>query len=238
MPEPYTPIRSVGIIMDGNRRWAKSRGLPVFSGHQKGVEALKKLFDEYPRLKNEYGLAAISLYAFSTENWDRAQEELGFLMQLFEKALGDLLESFSKDETPEKKVRIRIIGQRERFSTKLQKIMRELEEKTATYEAGDVYIALSYGGRSEILGAVNSLLSEGVSEVSEKDFAGRLWTRGMPDPDIIIRTGGAKRLSNFLPWQSVYSELFFTDTLWPDFAVKELEAIFKEFQSRERRHGR
>lgn len=231
------PIRSIGIILDGNRRWAKERSLPSFEGHRQGYETLKRLWEGFPRLKEKYGLEYITLYAFSTENWKRSGQEIEFLMQLFGRAFQEILRSLSEDMPEEKQVRIRIAGQKERFSPKLQELIREVEDKTKDFKAGTVCIALSYGGRAEILQAVSSLMKDGVHEVTEEEMEKRLWTSGMPDPDLIIRTSGEMRLSNFLPWQGVYSELFFTNTYWPAFSIEELEKIFGEFEERNRRHG-
>jgi undecaprenyl diphosphate synthase len=231
------PIRSIGIILDGNRRWAKARGLPSFEGHRQGYETLKRLWEEFPRLKKAYGLEYITLYAFSTENWKRSAPEVEFLMQLFGTAFQEILSSLLKGLPEEKQVRIRIAGQKDRFSPQLQELIKEVEEKTKDFKAGTICIGLSYGGRAEILNAVSSLLKDGVQEVTEEEIGKRLWTAGIPEPDLIIRTSGEMRLSNFLPWQGVYSELFFTNTLWPDFSVTELEKIFEEFRERDRRHG-
>jgi len=230
------PIRSIGIILDGNRRWAKARGLPSFEGHRQGYETLKKLSDEFPRLKKTYGLEFITLYAFSTENWQRSADEVEFLMQIFGRAFQEMLETLSKKVPEEKQVRFIVAGQKERFSPALQKLIRDVEEKTKDFTAGTVCLGLSYGGRAEITQAVSSLMKDG-AEATEEEIGKRLWTAGIPDPDLIIRTSGEMRLSNFLPWQGVYSELFFTDTFWPDFSVSELEKIFAEFQERNRRHG-
>lgn len=232
------PIRSIGIIMDGNRRWTKARGLPAFEGHRAGLDTIKKLWNDLPRLHDAYGLECVALYALSTENWNRSPEEISFLMRIFESAFSELLEGLASANIPkEKRFRIKIAGQKERFPEKIQALIAEAEAKTADFSQGTVFICLSYGGRPEILHVVSELVAEGEREITEETFAKHLWTAGMPDPDIIIRTGGEKRLSNFLTWQSVYSELFFTDTLWPDFSSEELEKIFKEFQGRERRKG-
>ena len=230
------PIRSIGIIMDGNRRWAKARGLPPFEGHRQGYETLKKLSDAFPRLRETHGLEYVTLYAFSTENWKRHAEEVEFLMRIFEGALRENLDSISRGMPEEKRLRIRVAGQKERFSPKLQALIQEIEEKTKDFKAGTVCFALSYGGRAEMLNAAATLAAKG-EPLTEENFSNALWTAGIPDPDIIIRTSGEKRLSNFLPWQSVYSELFFPETLWPDFSAEELERIFEEFYARERRHG-
>jgi len=230
-------VRSIGIIMDGNRRFAKARGLPSFEGHRQGYETLKKLADEFPRLKKTYGLEYITLYAFSTENWNRSKEEVEFLMQLFAGALREMIDSLTKGIPEEKQVRLRIAGQRERFSPELRALIEEVEEKTKEFKAGTLCIALSYGGRAEILHAAKAVTESGM-EMTEENFGKYLWTEGIPDPDLIIRTSGEERLSGFLPWQSVYSELFFTETLWPDFTVSELETIFAEYDARDRRIGK
>lgn len=232
------PIRSIGIIMDGNRRYAKEKGLPSFAGHQAGFETLKKLHEDLPRLHDEYGLEYITLYAFSTENWNRSQEEIGFLMQLFQRGISEILKSFSSSTDAARSVRIRVIGERERLPEELQTLIKEVEEKTVEHTLCTVTFAMSYGGRSEILDAVSSCIKDGVKVVTEEEFEKRLWTTGIPDPDLIIRTSGEYRLSNFLPWQGVYSELFFTDTYWPNFSIAELERIFTEFEARDRRKGK
>ncbi|MDE2079153.1 MAG: di-trans,poly-cis-decaprenylcistransferase [Patescibacteria group bacterium] len=228
-------IRSVGIIMDGNRRWARERGLPTLEGHRKGLEALRALAKDFPVLHKKYGLTHAYLFAFSTENWQRKAEEVAYLMELFGAGLSEIIATTGED--PATAIRVKIIGERERFSPRLQKLMREAEEKTAHHRGGTAVFCLSYGGRAEIVDAINRCIAEGVP-VDEQSFSNRLWTGGMPDPDLIIRTSGEERLSGFLPWQGVYSELFFTKTYWPDFTTTELENIFAEYAERERRHGK
>jgi undecaprenyl diphosphate synthase len=233
-----TPIRSVGIILDGNRRWAKAKGVPSLEGHRAGFEALKKLATHAPHLQKKYGLEYVTLYAFSTENWNRATEEVGYLMALFEEALSFVLEEGIRngEKNPAHAVRLKVIGQRERFSEKIQNLITEAEERTKNFNGITAVLALSYGGRAEILHAVEKMQQGNVS-ATEENFTNTLWTAGILDPDIIIRTGGEQRLSNFLPWQSVYAELFFPEVLWPDFTVAHLEKIFEEYYARERRHG-
>lgn len=221
--------RSVGVIMDGNRRWAKERNLPTFDGHKKGLEKLYELAE----WMEGAGIEEVILYAFSTENWNRAPEEVSYLMGLFEHAFKKELSRFV-----EKGVRLRFIGSRERVSSHLQRIMNEAEEKTRTGEKGTLVIAFSYGGRAEIVSAVNRLLKEGKTIVDEAGFKEVMWSADLLDPDLIIRTGGEQRLSNFLPWQSVYSELFFTNTKWPDFSKEEFNRVLADFRERERRHGK
>jgi len=220
---------SIGVIMDGNRRWARERGLPTLEGHRRGYEKVEELLT-WCRAE---GVDEVILYAFSTENWSRSPEEVSYLMVLFEDALPDVCERLARTG-----VRIRFVGERKRFSPGLREKMRELEEKSAEGAEGTLALALSYGGRPEILAAVNRLLSEGRAHADEASFVEAMWSAGLRDPDLIIRTGGERRLSNFLPWQSVYSELFFTDTKWPDFGEEEFGAILADFRARERRRGK
>jgi undecaprenyl diphosphate synthase len=239
-----TPIRSIGVIMDGNRRFAKAHGLSTKEGHEAGYRTLKKIADEFPRLKEEYGLEFITLYAFSTENWKRAPEEVAHLLDLFERGMREM-----GRELKERNIRIQSIGDTARFPKHMQEMLNTIEEESQAMTSGTVAFALSYGGRAEIVDAVNRAVKDG-REVTEEEFEKMLWTGPransteigtgvhIPDPDLIIRTSGEQRLSNFLPWQSVYSELFFTETLWPDFTVEELEKIFIEYRTRERRHGK
>ncbi len=219
----------VGIIMDGNRRWARAHGLQSLKGHTAGLEKAK----EVTRHAFSKGVETVVLYAFSTENWNRPNEEIGYLMKLFDVVLMRELEKFSR-----KGVRVRFIGDLSRLPEKLRMSAKRLEKKSShTGFTKTLAIAISYGGRAEILTALNRLISEGKTEVREEEVRAVLWTADMPDPDIIIRTGGEKRLSNFLPWQSIYSELFFSDSLWPDFTKKEFDSILTEFSLRERRRG-
>ncbi|MBI2409960.1 di-trans,poly-cis-decaprenylcistransferase [Candidatus Kaiserbacteria bacterium] len=218
----------VGIIMDGNRRWAKLRGLPVFEGHNEGYKTLQKIV----RHARDAGIQHLVAYAFSTENWQRTQDEVGFLLKLFRSILEN-----ETQKLIDERIRVRFIGDRARFGADLQQMMRKMEEATAGAYDSTLYLAMSYGGRAEILAAANELRKE-EGPASEDAFAQKLWSYPMPDPDIIIRTGGEKRLSGFLPWQTVYSELFFSDTLWPDFSEQEFDAILSEFSARERRHGK
>lgn len=221
--------RAIGIIMDGNRRWAKAKGLPTLEGHRRGLEKVKSATEWAFRA----GVAEVTIYAFSTENWNRSKEEVEYLMELFEDAL---INQFA--EVIREGGRIRFIGQRERMSEKLQALMQDAEEKSSGNDKGTLVIALSYGGQAEILSAANTLLADGKEQITEAELRSRMWSAGLLDPDLIIRTGGEKRLSNFLTWQSAYSELFFTDTMWPDFSEEEFTNILTEFSTRERRHGK
>ena len=224
--------------MDGNRRWAKAKALPAFEGHRAGYEALKKLSKDFGMLRKKYGLEEVALYAFSTENWDRAADEVSFLMNLFELGLKEVLKTFNADKPSDEKIRIRVAGQRERFSPSLQKLIQDAEEDSKHFTGGTVTFCLSYGGRAEITDAVSALMRDGVKKVTEEEIEKRLWTAGMSDPDIIIRTSGEYRLSNFLTWKGVYSELFFIEKHWPDFTTADLEKIFAEYEERDRRIGK
>ena len=227
---------SVGIIMDGNRRWAKAAGRPQLEGHEAGKDVLLRMFDDYRDIREKWGTAHYIFYTFSTENWNRSIEEVGHLMGIFERAFNKVAERLPR--LLEDGVQVRFIGERSRFSQKLQDLMNELEQKTTAGTKGTMAFAVSYGGRSDILQAVNRLIVEDRDGVSAEDISAKLWTNGIPDPDLIIRTGGEERLSNFLSWESVYSELSFIDTLWPDFSREKLEELFTNFASRERRRGK
>ncbi len=221
----------VGVIIDGNRRWAKERGLPTLEGHTEGVRNVKR-FVEWAM---EAGIPHIVGYIFSTENWNRSEEEKAYLFSLFKKAFTEEM-----DELIAKGVRVQFIGERKRFSTDIQESITMVEQQSAGNLKITVTFAFSYGGRAEIVDTVNRLLAEGAANVSEKTFAANLWTglAQVPDPDLIIRTGGEKRLSNFLPWQGTYAELFFVNTYWPGFTKEDFTAILEEYGERERRHGK
>lgn len=219
---------SVGIILDGNRRWAKERGLPSLEGHRAGFNKVRELVE----WAADSGIGTVFIYAFSTENWNRAPEEVSYLMQLF----ADAFSGSFIDDMVKRNGRIVFIGDRTRVPSVLTQKMREAEERTKSGTGGTLVVCLSYGGRAEIVAAANALIREG-KEVDEEQFARALWSSSLPDPDIIIRTGGDQRLSNFLSWQSAYSELFFTQTKWPDFSKEEFKQIISEFHSRERRRG-
>ena len=217
----------VGIILDGNRRWAKENGVSKLEGHRAGMETLKKTV----RFVRDSDIKHLIVYAFSTENWNRDKDEVSYLMDLFREAIKKEMNELGKEN-----VRVRFVGQRERFSEDLQQSMDEIEKETIKNEAITLWVCLSYGGRAEIVVAANSVAKSDL--ITEELLAKNLWTAEMPDPDIIIRTGGEKRLSNFLLWQSAYSELFFTDTLCPDFNKEEFDSILAEFALRERRRGK
>jgi undecaprenyl diphosphate synthase len=218
----------VGIILDGNRRWAKEHDLPTFEGHRRGFDRLI----DCVRWVRGRGIPHLVVYAFSTENWSRMEKEVSYLMDLFRESVEKTLTEMAKDN-----VRIRFIGKLAMLPNDLQEAITRLEESSANNTAITLWICMSYGSRAEIVSAAASLTKSG-DEATEENFAQHLWSAGMPDPDIIIRPGGEKRLSNFLLWQAAYSELFFIDALWPDFSEKILDDVLKEYAERERRHGR
>ncbi|MDO8593649.1 MAG: polyprenyl diphosphate synthase [bacterium] len=227
MNETSTVPACVGIILDGNRRWAASRGLPKFEGHRAGFENVKTV----TRIVRDAGIKHLVVYAFSTENWNREPTEVAYLMGLFRESIEKEMKELGKEG-----IRIRFAGQRGRFSPDLQQSMHTVEKETAEHEAFTLWVCLSYGGRAEIVAAASAAAKGG--EITEETVSENLWTAGMPDPDIIIRTSGEKRLSGFLTWQSVYSELFFIDTFWPDFTKEVFDSILAEFALRERRRGK
>ncbi|MDO8589956.1 MAG: polyprenyl diphosphate synthase [bacterium] len=217
----------IGIILDGNRRWAKERGLPLLEGHRQGAERLH----ETMYWVRDRGIKHLVVYAFSTENWNRSEAEVLYLLKLFQIWIDRLFAKLSKEN-----IRIRFIGERGRFDTEMQKAMARIEEMGVKNDALMLWVCLSYGGRSEIAAAANAAATEG--KITEETLTRHLWTLGMPNPAIIIRTGGEKRLSGFLTWQSIYSELFFVDAYWPDFSEVILDSILNEYKNRERRMGK
>lgn len=214
--------------MDGNRRWAKKQGLPTLEGHQVGYDKLQNMLE----WAKDAGVKNVIVYALSTENWNRSKEEVSYLMELFRMVLRDKISELEKED-----VRIIFAGDLARFPDDIRGMMQDTMERTRERGPYTLVVAASYGGRAEIMHVTRELVREGKTEVTEEDFARHLWTAPVPDPDLIIRTGGEVRLSNFLPWQSVYSELFFTDTYWPDFTKQEFENILQAFSARHRRHG-
>ena len=220
---------SVGIIMDGNRRWAKANNLPSFEGHRRGYEKLRELI----KWATEANIGYVTVYAFSTENWKRSSEEVGYLMQL----LGEAVRKVG-DEAAKNDIRVIFIGETTQLSASMISAMRAVEATTKDCKTLTLAIALSYGGRNEIIDAIKRIPLEQRATLTETDFSKLLWTHDIKDPDIIIRPGGEQRLSNFLTWQSVYSELFFAKSFWPDFSKDEFLAIIEDFNGRERRLGK
>ena len=223
----------IGIIIDGNRRWARAQHLPTFKGHEAGYEKLK----DFVLWAKDLHVAWVVAYVFSVENWKRSSDEVNHLMSLIM-----LLSKKDFRDLHAKGVRIRIAGDRSLLTEDVRRALEQVEEDTRHNTAITLVLALSYGGRDEIIHAVNMILknkeSLGEREVTKEEFARYLWTHDMPDPDIIIRTSGEMRLSNFLPWQGTYSELFFPDKLWPDFSREDFLLILKEYNERERRFGK
>jgi len=224
----------VAIIMDGNGRWAKARGLPRLAGHRAGVEALRRTV----RAVGDAGVRWLTVYAFSSENWNRPKAEVSDLMGLLKIYIRrDLAELHQSG------VRVKVIGDREGLSADIRALLEEAETLTARNGALTLVIAFNYGGRDEILRAAKRLAKAARAglvdpdSISEADFAGRLDTAEMPDPDLIIRTSGELRLSNFLTWQSAYSELIFLPCYWPDFSKADLDEALRQFAGRERRFG-
>ena len=227
--------RHIAIIMDGNRRWAKKRNLPVKFGHKQGAETLKKL----ARYANKIGLEYLTVYAFSTENWKRSEEEVNALMSLLQNYLDD----FAKEADTENIV-IRVIGDREALSDKLNEKIDEAIERTKSNTGTIFNIALNYGGRDEIVCATKKIAEKvkngqiNIEEINEGLISQNLYTSDIPDPDLLIRTSGEMRLSGFLPWQSVYSEFYFIEKLWPDFTSDDLDEAIRVFNGRKRRIGK
>lgn len=220
-------LKSVGIIMDGNGRWAKARGLERTEGHKAGAKAIKEVIETL----GDLGVKHVTLYAFSTENWKRPKEEVDGIMNLlygYLRRMNELKEEYD--------LSIRFIGDKSPLPEKLRKKCLELEEMSKDY-SNILNIALNYGGRDEIVRAVNEAIKEGCNPVTEADIQRHLYTSDSPDPDLIIRTGGDLRISNFMIWQSAYSELYVTDTLWPDFGREAVIKAAEEFYKRKRRFG-
>jgi undecaprenyl diphosphate synthase len=232
VPDASAVPRHVAIIMDGNGRWAKKRFLPRIAGHKRGVETVRGMV----RACVERGVEHLTLFAFSSENWRRPPDEVKFLMQLFMQVLGVEVEKLHRNG-----VRLRVIGDLSRFDPQLQQAVREGEERTAQNTKLALNIAANYGGRWDILQAVNRLTSEKPQLAGcygEADLTPYLSLADAPEPDLFIRTGGEERVSNFLLWQLAYTEFYFTETLWPDFDAAALDAAIASYQKRERRFGR
>jgi undecaprenyl diphosphate synthase len=224
--------RHVAIIMDGNGRWAKQRYLPRVAGHRRGVEAVRAIV----RACAERGVEFLTLFAFSSENWRRPADEVSFLMQLFVKALEQEV-----GKLHENGVRFKVIGEIERFEPELRRLLREAEALTAANQRLTLTIAANYGGRWDVVQAANRMLGENprlAGGFGERDLASYLALAYAPEPDLFIRTGGEQRISNFLLWQLAYTELYFTDMLWPDFDAAALSRAIASYQERERRFGR
>lgn len=228
-------LEHIAFIMDGNRRWAKAKGLPIIAGHEKGAQTLTEIV----KAAKDLGIKYVTVYAFSTENWNREKSEVDGLMSLLRKYLD---KSFK--ELEENNARIMFIGERNMLAKDIVQKMEQIEARTAQNPDITLCVALSYGGRQEIVAAarkIGELAQNGglnVKDIDEKKFSDMLYTKDLPDPDLLIRTSGEKRLSNFLLWQLSYAEFYFSDTLWPDFSIEELKMIIENYKTRERRYGK
>ncbi len=221
--------KHIGIIMDGNGRWAKARGKNRLVGHREGVESVRVIVEASKKI----GIQNLTLYAFSTENWKRATEEVNGLMLLFEQFLKSEKKLMLKEN-----IRLRIIGRKEGVSDRLLRVIDEVEKETYLPNPSlELNIAFNYGGRAEIVDGINKLLSEGKKKISEDEFKNYLYNTYIPDPELIIRTSGEFRTSNFLLWQSAYSEYYITDVFWPDFRENEYKKAIDSYIKRERRFG-
>ncbi len=231
----HNQLNHIAVIMDGNGRWATKRGLPRTAGHKKGAEVVVQI----AKAAKEFGVKYFTLYAFSTENWKRSPEEVGALMQLLRQYLDKNFKELEQND-----VKIRFIGERYMLDADIVEKMERLEQNTAKNQSLVLQIALSYGSRQEIVNAAKKLAERvkngdmQLKDIDEQAFSDVLYTGGIPDPDLLIRTSGEQRISNYLLWQIAYSELFFTKTLWPDFAKEEFKSIIENYQTRERRYGK
>lgn len=224
--------RHIAIILDGNGRWAKRRGLPRTAGHAAGSENFRKIATYCKNIGVEY----LTVYAFSTENWKRPQDEVNTIMKLLDKYLREAIDTMERDH-----IRMKILGDVSVLSPQLQEEIRRTNEISARYEGFQANICLNYGGRAEIVQAARRYAEDHAAgkapELTEESFGNYLYSAGIPDPDLLIRPGGETRISNFLLWQCAYSEFYFTDVLWPDFSTDELDKAIDEFRRRDRRYG-
>lgn len=223
--------KHVAFIMDGNGRWAKKRGLPRLEGHRAGIASARKVVEHL----GDYGIRYVTLYSFSTENWKRPREEVGGLLKIFEESIGKEAAEFH-----EKGVQIRHLGHYHRLPMQLNKSIEEAVELTKNNSKMILNFAFNYGSRLEIVDAVRSIAAQGIppEKIDEKLFSRHLYTAGQPDVDLVVRTGGDLRISNFLLWQSAYSEYYFTDVLWPDFNAEEMDKALISYSQRQRRFGK
>ncbi len=232
LPEPVLSVpHHIGVIMDGNGRWAQEHGLPRLEGHRAGTENIRRLL----RSCGEYGIKIVTIYAFSTENWYRPSNEVRGLIGILERVLEKEVENLHQEG-----VKLRHVGELEGLPDRLRKAVLDAIELTKNNDRLILNVAFNYGGRAEIVRAVKRLLEDDPdpNEIDEELFGGYLYTKGLPDPDLIVRTGGEMRLSNFLIWQSAYAEYYSTPTFWPDFDKEELTKALQAYARRERRFGR
>ena len=219
--------RHIAIIMDGNGRWAKKRGLPRTAGHKVGAETFRSI----ATYCQELGIQYLTIYAFSTENWKRPKDEVDTLMNLLEQYLQEAIDTMERDH-----IRLKVLGDAAALSPKLQRMIARTNDISAHYDGFQTNICLNYGGRAEILRAAR-LCAQAGEDWTEENFSKYLWSAGIPDPELIIRPSGELRLSNFLLWQCAYSEFYFCDTLWPDFTRADLDKAIIDYQKRDRRFG-
>lgn len=226
-----TNLRHIAIIMDGNRRWAKNKNLPSMIGHKEGVAALKRTIEA----ARDFGIKYLTVYAFSTENWGRKQDEVEFLMRLLNDTIKNQI-----NELHEKKVKVRIIGELTPLSNELKATLNHAENLTGENTGLGLQIAINYGSRHEIVSAVKRMFKDikDPEQITESLISEHLYTGGVPDPDLLIRTGGEKRISNYLLWQIAYTEIYITDTFWPEFGQEPLKAAINSFADRNRRFGK
>lgn len=220
-------VRHIAFIMDGNRRYAKKRGLPAAYGHSEGAKNFTRIAEHC----RDIGIDTVTVYAFSTENWNRSDDEVSALMNIF----AEYMEK-AKNTCHEKKIKLVFLGDKKAYPAAMREKAEMLEKETADYPL-TLNIALNYGGRDEIVNAVNRLMEEGKTHIDKDDISSHLYTKDSPDPDIVVRTGGEYRISNFLLWQSAYAEYFFTETLWPELTGEEVDGIVRAFMKRDRRYG-
>jgi len=229
---PSAPPRHIAIVMDGNGRWARRRGLPRVAGHKVGAETFRKI----ATYCKDIGVDYLTVYAFSTENWKRAKEEVDAIFSLLENYLHEAIEKMAKDQ-----IRMQFFGDTSALPEKLQQLIRETEKISRTLEGFQVNICLNYGGRAEILRAVEKAISlkeqNSAYTCTEESFSQLLYSKHIPDPELVIRPSGEYRLSNFLLWQTAYSEFYFTDTLWPAFETDDLDKAIEAYHQRDRRFG-
>jgi len=221
----------LGIIIDGNRRWARERGLPTFEGHRRGLERIKELIN----WAKKRGVKILTFFVFSTENWKRSKREVDYLMKLLQKGLDDFKKNLKRIN--QEGIKIKVIGQKEQLPKNLQKTIEEVEGLTKNNKEMVLNFALSYGGRAEIVQAIKNIIKKKIppEKINEETIKENLWTS---DVDLIIRTGKEQRISNFLIWQAAYSELYFSPKYWPDFTEKDLDEALQDFSHRQRRFGK
>lgn len=223
------PPRHIAIIMDGNGRWAKKRLMPRTAGHKAGLDTFVDIADAC----NDIGIEYLTVYAFSSENWNRAPEEVGALMELMSRGITKY-----EPEMVKRNVKLKLLGDLSRFEPQYRDALLGVQERLSKNDGMTLCICLSYGGRQELVNAFNELIKEGKTDITASDIERHLYSSGVPDPDLVIRTSGEYRISNFLLWQSAYSEYYFTDVYWPDFNKDELLKAIDDYSKRERRYGR